>query len=228
MQNIDIEQLRKLIESNPSLFSQPQTKLQTTEKKKAIPQLKDNTVIEIPQQNETIQYISKSKAKKLMEEAGLKRTRKISDEQRAQLLENLAKGREKLKEKQQAQKAKKLEQVQSQPQINNKPKVIKVGENVDTAQPVIKYVVKGRRLSNPKKYIKQEEESDEEIEPSSESELSSLTSESESDSGKIIRKIKKKIKEIKKVDNSIKKIIQPSQSQPIQQPNKQVYNLWYR
>jgi hypothetical protein len=218
MENINIEQLRKLIESNPSLFSQTQTK----EKKKVVPHIKENTVLEIPPQTETVQYISKTKAKKLMEEAGLKRTRKITDEQRQQLLENLAKGREKLKAKQQEAKQNKVEKVETAKQ----PKIIKVGENIDTNQPIVKYVVKGKRLSNPKKYIKHEESEDEE--ESETTELSSLTtSESESDGGKIIRKIKKKIKEIKKVDNTIKKMVQPIQ-QTTQQPNKPVYNLWYR
>ena len=179
--------------------------------------------------NEIIKVISQTKAKKILEENGMKRTRTITEEQKAQMLENLKRGRENLAEKRRQAKEqaeKERQDIKEKKGVEIK-KEVKVNKDIpqEAQGPTVKYIVKPKkksefkRLENPKKYTqvqKKNEDSDEES--SLNTDLSNTESESD---GTILRKIKKKIKNIKKVDEAIK-------STPIPIPQGPKYNLWYR
>jgi hypothetical protein len=211
--------LRRLLDTNPNILQEFGLGMAKKQKK---PVLKPGTVITIPQERqepeEIIKVISQRKAKKLLEENGVpKRTRTISDEVKAQMLENLRRGREKLK----AQRDEKIKQVQEEKQVVEKQtkipvkKEILVQKAIKNEGPVIKYIVKPKAKREVKKFVKADVDSEDEVSSSmptdSESEISDTT---------LLRKIKRNIKSIKQVD----KVIEDSKKPEIAKPR---YNLWY-
>lgn len=218
--------LRRLLEGNPNILQEYGLGLAKKPKK---PVLKPGTVITIPQEKveepqEIIRVVSQRKAKQILEQNGVpKRTRTITEDVKKTMLENLQKGREKLKlqrdeRKKEAEQQK--EQVVKQSNIEVK-KEIKLEKEIVNQGPTIKYVIKPKtkrefkKLENPKKFIKDEEDSEEEVSSSlptdSESEISDTT---------LLRKIKRNIKTIKKVD----KVIEDTKKPEVVKPR---YNLWY-
>ena len=226
-------QLRRLLEANPNILSDLGIKQEKQAKSK--PTVKAGTVITVPQEKpeepqEIIKVISQRKAKQILEENGMKRTRIVSDEVKKTMLENLQKGREKLKQQREERKMeieKEKEKISKQSNIEVK-KEIKLEKEIKNQGPTIKYVVKPKvkrefkKLENPKKFIgagtrKPEEEDDSEDEVSS-----SLPTDSESEISDttLLRKIKRNIKTIKKVD----KVIEETKKPEVVKPR---YNLWY-
>jgi hypothetical protein len=218
--------LRKMLESNPNMLQE----LGLNVTKKRTPRVKTGLVISVPtekveQPNEIIKVISQTKAKKILEENGIKRTRTITEEQKAQMLDNLKRGRETLAEKRKQAKElieKEHQDIKQKKGIEPK-KEIKVNKDIpaEIQGSTIKYIVKPKKkiefkkLENPKKFIKEVIDSEDEVSSSlptdSESEISDTT---------LLRKIKRNIKTIKKVDKVIENNITPQ----VQQPR---YNLWY-
>jgi hypothetical protein len=219
-------QLRRLLEANPNILSDLGIKQEKQAKSK--PTVKAGTVITVPQEKpeepqEIIKVISQRKAKQILEENGMKRTRIVSDEVKKTMLENLQKGREKLKQQREERKMeieKEKEKISKQSNIEVK-KEIKLEKEIKNQGPTIKYVVKPKikrefkKLENPKKFIKEEDDSEDEVSSAlptdSESEISDTT---------LLRKIKRNIKTIKKVD----KVIEETKKPEVVKPR---YNLWY-
>jgi hypothetical protein len=217
--------LRRLLEGNPNILQEYGLGLAKKPKK---PVLKPGTVISIPQEKseepqEIIKVISQRKAKQILEQNGIKRTRTITEDVKKTMLENLQKGREKLKQQREEKKKEveqQKEQVAKQSNIEVK-KEIKLEKEIKNQGPTIKYVVKPKvkrefkKLENPKKFIKEEDDSEDEV-----SSALPTDSESEISDSTLLRKIKRNIKTIKKVD----KVIEETKKPEVVKPR---YNLWY-
>jgi hypothetical protein len=220
--SINFEELRKLIDQNPSLL----TNLQQNQPVK--PAVQENPVkpknirkgmiieVEEPAKEELIK-ITPKQAKKLQQEiVGVeKRTRNITPEQKEILLANLAKGREKLKIINEEKK--KLKEGQQFIPKKPEPQVLKfqarqLEENPTQKVVVKKYIVqekeKKERLPTSKKTRKpiesDEGDTDEDTDHLVNNIIHPDTSDTDTSDGRIIRKIKKKVASIKKAEKIIK------------------------
>ena len=121
----------------------------------------------------------------------------MSDETKAKMSEILAKGREALRAKREAEKEAK-EAIAPQPKVVKKSKV---PEGYEGETVVKKYVIKAKEKAPPrprKTVVRREEDYDDE---DIDADLPTETSESEMSDATLIRKIQKKTKAIKKIDN---------------------------
>lgn len=237
---INLTELQKLIDANPNLLTSLQAQKQPEVKPK-LRRIKEGMTIEVEEPvQEIVKEITPAQARKLQKEINgvPKRTRNITPEQKAILLQNLEKGREKLKALQE-EKRKAREQIEFQPK---QPEVLKFQAKTTSEVPktvvVKKYVVKQKepkpkqeqerpQTSRKKKgfqkspllYESEEEYFEDETDSGFETDkimahLDTDTTDGDSDA-KIIRKIKKKVASIKKADKIVKRQLPPQVKQPI-------------
>jgi len=232
---INLTELQKLIDANPNLLTSLQAQKQPEVKPK-MRRIKEGMVLEVEEPlPEIVKEITPAQARKLQKEINgvQKRTRNITPEQKAILLQNLEKGREKLKAIQE-EKRKAREQIEFQPK---EPEVLKFQtKTAEVPKTVVvkKYIVKQKepkkeqerpQTSRKKKgfqkshlaYESEEEYSEDETDSGFETDkimanLDTDTTDGDSDA-KIIRKIKKKVASIKKADKIVKRQLPPQVKQ---------------
>ncbi len=242
---INFAELQKLIESNPNLLTLLQKNKQeeviAPPLKPKVRKIKEGMTLEIEEPvsvpTEIVKEITPAQARKLQKKMlGVegKRTRNITEEQKAVLLENLAKGRERLKMVQE-EKRKLKEQQQFKPK---EPETLKFpAKTVDNSDktPIVvkKYIVKEKERKpreteiRGKKTFTKAPDSESEDESDSGFETDKIMAHIDNDSttsdsdAKIIRKIKKKVASIKKADKIIKK------QQPVVPKSAFILNPFY-
>lgn len=193
MPTIDVKQIRKIIEANPDILNAPKPGRKKGSKVEPIPVLAT-----VEAEPEEVIEVSYSKAKAM----GIKtrKPRQLSEESKAKMYEALAKGREKLREKQEIKRAEKEAE-------KDKPKVKEINLVKEKDKPTKKilikpkkkYVKKAERINQHEENTTSEDEETQE-EPITESESTDI------EIKKTRRKVAKKVELLKDIDSKISTI----------------------
>ena len=143
MDNLDLKKLRKIIDDHPEILEKPKLGRKKGGKNEPV------TIVATVQAPEAeVEEISYSKAKTLG--ISVRKPRQMTEEQKTKMLENLQKGREKLKILNEEKKRLKEEEAK-------KPKVREIDMVQDPKKPVKKYIIKPKR-KHKKEQPKHEQE----------------------------------------------------------------------
>jgi hypothetical protein len=186
MDNLDFRKIRKLIDENPQILEKPKVGRKAGGRNQPV------SIIATVEAEPEVEEISYSRAKQLG--IKLRKPKQMTEEQKAKMLENLEKGREKLREiNMQKRKVREEE--------SKKPKIKEVNMVLDPKKTVKKYIIRPRKKTVKKKEQPHEEE---EIESSSESESETdIPSGTDVEEAKVKKRVERKIKAVREIDDKI-------------------------
>ena len=192
----ELQRIRQFLDTHPDMLKAVSGQAKVGRKKGVkVPTIEEGNILEVEEPRVQEVEITPEEAKKMLKKP--RKPRVMSDETKAKMAEILAKGREALRAKREAEKAQQVE-------VPPTPKVVKkskVPEGYEGETIVKKYVIKAKEKAPPrprKQVIRREEDYDDE---DIDADLPTETSESEMSDATLLRKIQKKTKAIKKIDN---------------------------